>query len=167
MDTQQFRAVRDGIGRKSEALAEDIKHVDPNGRPTRPRETYVHDPEPEAARVAEPIPAWATGTAAAAAALGHALGQWLDDPREIVNALDLNKYLNDDGTIDHEAVAATTATYEAIANGDPAPNTEPTRPIAPNLGQGNVGEPVKPTGLRDVMAEKAAQVAENIRNRRY
>lgn len=167
MDTTAYRSVRDGIGRKAEALAEDIKHVDPNGRPTRPRETYIHDPEPEAARLAEPIPAWATGTAAAAAALDHALGPWLDDPRDTIADLDLNKYLLDDGTIDQAAINATAATYEAIANGDPAPNTEPTRPIAPNLGQGIVAEPVKPTGLHDVMAQKAAQVAENIRNRRY
>lgn len=144
MDTEQYRAVRESIGRKAAIVADNARNTDHNGRPTRPREPIPTGPQkpppPPAAEQAPP--AWAIGTAAAATHLDVALGQHLDDPRDVIAELDLEKYLNADRTVNMAAVKETADKYQAIADQEGAP-TPAEPPPPPNLGQGNVGAPPK------------------------
>lgn len=120
MDTQAYRAAREQLGKKAAIVADNARNTDHNGRPTRPREpipTGAPTTPPPAAEQAPP--AWAIGTAAAATHLDVALGQHLDDPRDVIAELDLEKYLNADRTVNMTAVKETAAKYQDLRQGKP------------------------------------------------
>lgn len=158
MDTEQYRSVRDSIRNKTRQVAAIHTNTDHNGRPTQPLPPIDTSPQQTPPAAEQAPPAWATGTAAARAHLVMGIGEYLDDPFDIVDDLDLDHYLNDDGTVNTAAIEATTTKYQAIASQTPTPATPPPPP--PNLGQGNVGEP---EALQLTAADMFTVKAEHVR----
>lgn len=165
MDTDQYREVRDAMARKAAIVADNSRNTDHNGRPTRPREPIPTGPQadpPPAAAAEQTPPSWAIGTPAAAFHLDIALGQHLDDPGDIIDGLDLEKYLNADRTVNMTAVKETADKYQAIADQEASP-TPAEPPPPPNLGQGNVGAPPKrELSPQDARAVKTEQYRRSI-----